>query len=165
MNQIAIFQPRSVLSLCISWFWVMFATALISCNGGGTSTYTVGGTVSGLTGGSLVLKNNGGDALTIAANSTSFTFATTQVSGAGYSVAVGSQPNGLTCSVSNGSGTIANTSIPDVTVVCQSQYVYVPNRDSHPVFTVSMFTISPTTGVLTALNPATITDTDFHSPT
>ena len=167
MNQIAISQPRSVLSLWISWFWVMFATALISCSGGGggTSTYTIGGTVAGLTGGSLVLKNNGSDALTITANSTSFAFATAQTSGATYSVAVGSQPNGLTCSVSNGSGTIANASITNITVFCQSQYVYVPNRDSQPVFTVSMFTISPTTGVLTALSPATITDTDFHSPT
>lgn len=164
MNQLVTSQPRSVFSLCISWFWVMFATALISCSGGGTSTYTVGGTVSGLAGGSLVLKNNGGDALTIAANSTSFAFATTQTSGTTYSVAVGSQPNGLTCSVSNGSGTIANSSIANVTVFCKSQYVYIPNRDSQPVFTVSMFTISPTTGVLTALNPATITDTDFHSP-
>jgi 6-phosphogluconolactonase len=164
MIQIAISQPRSVLSLYISWFWVMFATALISCSGGGTSTYTVGGTVSGLTGGSLVLKNNGGDALTIAANSTSFTFATTQVSGTGYSVAIDSQPNGLTCSVSNGSGTIANTSISNATVVCQSQYVYVPNRDSSAPITVSVYEISPSTGILTALSTSTVTDPDLNSP-
>ena len=164
MNKIVTSQPRSVLSLCISWFWVMFATALISCSGGGTSTYTVGGTVSGLTGGSLVLKNNGGDALTIAANSTSFTFATTQVSGAGYSVAIDSQPNGLTCSVSNGSGTIANTSISNATVVCLSQYVYVPNRDSSAPITVSVYEISPSTGILTALSTSTVTDPDLNSP-
>ena len=140
MNQIVISQPRSVLSLCISWFWFMLATALISCSGGGTSTYTVGGTVSGLTSGTLVLKNNNGDDLTINANSTSFTFASTKTSGAVYSVTVGSQPNGLTCSVSNGSGTIANTSISNATVVCKSQFVYVPNRDTFPTFTVSMYT-------------------------
>ena len=164
MNKIVTSQPRSVLSLCISWFWVMFATALISCSGGGTSTYTVGGTVSGLTGGSLVLKNNSGDDLTISANSTSFTFATTQVSGAGYFVAVGSQPNGLTCSVSNGSGTIANTSITNVIIVCQSQFVYVPNRDSSAPITVSVYEISPSTGLLTALSTSTVTDPDLNSP-
>lgn len=164
MNKIVTSQPRSVLSLCISWFWVMFATALISCSGGGTSTYTVGGTVSGLTGGSLVLKNNSGDDLTISANSTSFTFGTTQVSGAGYFVAVGSQPNGLTCSVSNGSGTIANTSITNVIIVCQSQFVYVPNRDSSAPITVSMYTISPSTGILTSFSPSTVTDSNLNSP-
>ena len=55
--------------VCCSLF--LFLTA---CGGGGSSTptYTVGGTVSGLTSGSLVLKNNTGDDLTINANSTSF---------------------------------------------------------------------------------------------
>ena len=47
-------------------FVAAFAAMLVSC--GGTPTYTVGGTVSGLTSGSLVLKNNNGDDLTISAN-------------------------------------------------------------------------------------------------
>jgi hypothetical protein len=46
-----------------------FAVMLVSCGGGSSApTYTVGGTVSGLTSGSLVLKNNNGDDLTISAN-------------------------------------------------------------------------------------------------
>jgi YVTN family beta-propeller protein len=165
MIQIAISQPRYVLSLYISWFWVLFATVLISCSGGGTYTYTVGGTVSGLTAGSLVLKNNGGDALTIAANSTSFTFATTQVSGTGYSVTIDSQPNGLTCSVSNGSGTIANTSILNATVVCQSQYVYVPNNSgSGSDGSISVFTVDPISGILTALSQPIVTGAGLNNP-
>ena len=165
MNQIVITQPRSVLSLWISWFWIIFSAALISCSGGGTSAFTVGGTVSGLTGGSLVLKNNGGDALTIAANSTSFAFSTTQTSGAGYSVAVGSQPNGLTCSVSNGSGTIANASITNVTVVCKSQYVYVPNNSgSGSDGSISVFTVDPISGILTALSPSIVTGAGLNNP-
>jgi 6-phosphogluconolactonase len=151
-----------------------FAVMLMSCGGsstptytiGGSSTptYTIGGTVSGLTGGSLVLKNNVNDALTIAANSSSFTFVTPLASGATYSVAVGSQPSSLTCSATNGSGSIANTSIINVTVICKPQYVYVPNRDSSAPITVSVYELSPTTGILTALSPSTVTDPDLNSP-
>ena len=69
--------------------------AIVGCGGGGggssttTPTYTVGGTISGLTSGTLVLKNNNGDDLTINANSTSFTFATALASGSAYTVTVG----------------------------------------------------------------------------
>lgn len=42
---------------------------LAACGGGGGAapTYTVGGTVSGLSGSGLVLRNNGGSDLTITA--------------------------------------------------------------------------------------------------
>lgn len=147
---------------------------LTACGGGGTSsttsttsnstpTYTIGGTVSGLTSGTLVLKNNGGEEFTVNANGTNFTFATALASVSTYSVAVSSQPKGLTCFVTNGIGAITNAAITNITLVCKAQYVYIPNRDSGP-FTVSMYTISPSTGILTALSPATITHTDFHSP-
>ena len=71
-----------------------------------------------MTSGSLVLKNNAGDALTINANSTSFTFATAVASGAAYAVTAGTQPSGLTCSVSSGSGTIASANVTNVGVAC-----------------------------------------------
>jgi hypothetical protein len=95
---------------------------LTACGGGGSSTptYTVGGTVSGLTSGSLVLKNNGGDALTISANSNTFNFATAVASGAGYTVTVATQPSGLTCSVSDGTGTVASANITNISVTCSS---------------------------------------------
>ena len=96
-----------------------FAVMLVSCGGGsGTPTYTVGGTVSGLTSGSLVLKNNNGDDLTISANSTSFTFATPVASGASYTVTAATQPSGLICSVSDGTGTEAIANVTNVTVTC-----------------------------------------------
>jgi hypothetical protein len=97
---------------------IAFAVALVSCGGGSTPTYTVGGTVSGLTSGTLVLKNNNGDDLTISANSTSFNFVTALASGAAYSVTAGTQPIGLTCSVSSGSGTIASANVNNVVVAC-----------------------------------------------
>jgi len=80
-------------------------------------TYSVGGTVSGLTQSGLVLSN-GSDSLTVAANTTSFVFATSLAAQTTYSVAVSTQPTGATCTVSNGSGTIAAAAVTNVQVTC-----------------------------------------------
>lgn len=85
-----------------------------------TNTYTVGGTLSGLgSGKQLILNNNGGDALTLTANG-SFTFATALNSGSNYSVTVGTQPSGQTCSVSNASGSSTLGNVTNVSVTCTS---------------------------------------------
>ena len=80
-------------------------------------SYTVGGSVTGLVGGGLVLQDNGGDDLTIGADG-NFTFPTTLADGAAYAVTVGTQPSGETCSVANGSGTIAGANVSNVAVSC-----------------------------------------------
>ena len=59
-------------------------TVAISC---ATNQYTVGGTVSGLAGGALVLQDNGGDDLTVTADG-AFAFPTAIASGAGFEVTV-----------------------------------------------------------------------------
>jgi len=82
-----------------------------------TSIYTVGGTVSGLTGSGLVLKNNGGDDLSIAADG-SFTFASKIADGNTYAVTVGTQPSGQTCVLTNPSGTISGANVTNVAVQC-----------------------------------------------
>src|SRR6185295_15840463 len=89
----------------------------VSCATNPPPRYTVGGTVSGLTGSGLVLRNNGADNLPISANGP-FTFATSLTSGSGYSVTVFSQPSGQTCTVSGGSGTIGNANVTSVAVSC-----------------------------------------------
>lgn len=81
-----------------------------------TNAYTVGGTVSGLSG-TVVLQDNGGDDLTINSNG-SFTFATPVAQGASYSVTVLTQPTGQTCSVTNGSGTMGGANVTNVGVNC-----------------------------------------------
>ena len=68
-----------------------------SASAGGTTSFTVGGSVSGLSG-SVVLQDNGGDNLSVAANG-SFTFATSLASGAAYAVTVKTNPSGQTCTV------------------------------------------------------------------
>ena len=119
----------------------------VNCGGGSsTPTYTIGGTVSGLTSGSLVLKNNNGDDLTISANSTSFTFTTALASGTAYSVTAGTRPSRLACDITNNTGTIASANVTGVTITCISPVYMVEDGGS-----VVMYASNATTGILTAL--------------
>ena len=86
------------------------------------ATYSVGGTVSGLSG-TVVLQDNGGDNLSVAANG-SFTFATRLASGAAYGVTVKTNPTGQTCTVSSGSGTVASANVTSVAVSCAAVATY-----------------------------------------
>lgn len=82
--------------------------------------YQVGGLVTGLVSGeSVVLQNNGGDNLTVSADG-SFTFPTSLTNGDAYAVTVLTQPGPLTetCTVTNGSGTIAASDVTNVAVAC-----------------------------------------------
>jgi len=101
--------------------------AVVGCGGSKKSsppapaTYTVGGTVTGLTGAGLVLQNNGGSNLTVSAKATTFTIATAVQSGSPYSVTVLTQPAGQNCTVSNGSGT-SSANVTSVRVTCVQAY-------------------------------------------
>lgn len=86
-------------------------------------THTVGGTVSGLTGAGLVLRNNGTDNLSVAANAAAFTFPAPVNAGSAYNVTVFAQPAGRTCTVTNGSGT-ASTNVTNVAVTCVATVTY-----------------------------------------
>ncbi len=81
-------------------------------------TYTVGGTVSGLTAGkSLVLRNNGGDDRTVSGNGP-FTFPTGLRDGAAYAVTVSTPPAGMSCPVTGGTGVIAAADVTAIQVIC-----------------------------------------------
>ena len=90
--------------------------------GGSGSTYAVGGSTSGLSG-TVVLRNNGGDDLTLNANGP-FTFASKLASGTAYNVTVKTNPGGQTCSVANGSGTIGSADVSNVAVSCTANPTY-----------------------------------------
>jgi hypothetical protein len=82
-------------------------------------TFTVGGSTTGLAGTGLVLRNNAGDDLAIAANG-NFTFGQALAAGAAYAVSIRSQPNGpdQVCSLTGGSGNIAAANVTTVAVTC-----------------------------------------------
>jgi 6-phosphogluconolactonase len=127
------------------------------------NVYTVGGSISGLTGSGLVLQNNAGDNLNVAAKATSFMFPTAIPSGGSYAVTVLTQPGSPAqqCSVTDGTGTVGVMSISNVVVSCinVARFVYVANSTDGVNGTgdVSAFTVNPNTGVLTAVPGGPVT--------
>src|SRR6202521_2076521 len=115
-----------------------------------TNSYTIGGMVTGLTGSGLVLRDNGGDDLSVTAAG-AFTFATPVPSGMTYSVTVFNQPAipNPPCTVANGtgSGTVTNANVTTVVVAC-GRFAFVANSGSG---TVSSYSVNSTTGALTAV--------------
>jgi serine/threonine-protein kinase len=87
-----------------------------------TNGYPVGGTVTGLAGGGLVLQNNVGDDLPVAADG-SFRFPQPVASGAAYEVTVKAQPTAPAqiCSVSRHGGIVTDSAVADVMVVCATR--------------------------------------------
>jgi subtilisin-like proprotein convertase family protein len=107
-----------------SVFAAFAAMGLFGCGGGGgpfislLNVYTVGGTITGLSG-TVVLQNNSSNNLAVSANG-AFTFTTRLTSGSAYAVTVLTQPVGpsQTCTVTNGSGTVGSTNVTNVSVSC-----------------------------------------------
>lgn len=79
------------------------ARASLSSTTASSSSFSIGGTITGLTTSGLILQNKAGDDLNVASGSSSFTFPT-KVSST-YSVTVKTQPASLNCTVTNASGT------------------------------------------------------------
>ena len=88
----------------------------VACTANPAQTYTIGGTVSGLSG-SVSLQDSGGTPLAVSANG-SFTFPVGLVEQAAYDVTVANQPAGQTCTVANGAGTVQGANVAGVTVNC-----------------------------------------------
>ena len=96
---------------------MLLATAGCSGRGGGgTATYKVGGTVTGLNG-KLVLQNNGGNDLSVTASGT-FTFTMALTGGRSYSVTVKTQPGAQSCYGTNLTGTISGANVTNVSIGC-----------------------------------------------
>ncbi|HEY2532519.1 MAG TPA: choice-of-anchor tandem repeat GloVer-containing protein [Xanthobacteraceae bacterium] len=81
-------------------------------------TYTVGGSISGLTANALVLLDNGGDALSPSANATQFTMNTGVAFGSPYAITVQTEPLGLVCAVSNGTAFMGAADVTNVNISC-----------------------------------------------
>jgi hypothetical protein len=93
----------------------------VNCTNNPPATVTIGGTVTGLTSGTLTLQNNLGDNLEVTTGT--FTFPTAIASNSPYFVSVLGHPVGLTCMVTaNGSGASA-TDVNNVQVECEDNAV------------------------------------------
>jgi 6-phosphogluconolactonase (cycloisomerase 2 family) len=101
------------------------ALLLVGCGGGGSggggssASYSIGGTVTGLTGSGLVLQTSAGD-LVVVPKAGAFTFANQLGNGASYAVTVKTQPSApaQNCTVANGSGTVGTANVTTVAVTC-----------------------------------------------
>ncbi len=82
------------------------------------NVHTVGGTVSGMVAGTLVLRDNGGDDLVVNFPNTSFVFNTAIVDNGSYMVTVATQPTVQHCSVSASSSNVGTSDVSDVSVSC-----------------------------------------------
>jgi sugar lactone lactonase YvrE len=88
-----------------------------------TPSYAIGGSLSGLTGGTLRLLDNLQDATTLTTNG-AFTFASSVSFNKPYSVTVHSNPLWQSCSVINSSGT-ATANVSNISVNCSSDVAVV----------------------------------------
>jgi DNA-binding beta-propeller fold protein YncE len=108
------------------------ALLLSACGGGadtppaepGASTFTLGGTVTGLAAGASITLTNGDASATVERNGT-FAFPSRLAAGSGYAVGIGSQPKGQFCEVAQGSGSAGDGSATAVAVTCKTAHVYV----------------------------------------
>jgi len=119
--------------------------------------YTVQANVNGLAGTGLVLQNNGGDDLAISADGT-HVFATLLADGSAYDVTVATQPTDppQTCTVTNGSGTIAEASVTVDVTCAASAYTVTASANGNGTITPTsaevdhgadaVFTVTPATG-------------------
>jgi hypothetical protein len=98
-----------------------------------SQTYTVGGTLSGLTAGnSVTLADNGTDSLFLSANG-AFTFAKALPGGAAYNVTVSTQTAGEVCAVTGGAGVVAAANVTSVAVSCKAPTLQIVPAASNPV--------------------------------
>ena len=143
---------------------VAVSLSLASCGGGGgskTRSYSIGGSVSGLTG-TLVLQNNGASDLTVTRNG-GFTLASLVPQGSAYRVTVLTQPANQLCTVANGVG-IATANVSNVAVTCVTQATYTIggtisglNSAGLQISAGSTNTVSPASGATTFTLPEAVT--------
>src|ERR1035437_10372023 len=119
---------------CVFILSVITLLTFVGC-GGPTptpTTYTIGGTVSGLSGTGLVLQDNGADSLPVNADG-AFTFATLIDRGFPYAVTVLTQPTSpaqYCAATANGSG-VASADVTNVQVAC----ITMPITPGHNLWT------------------------------
>lgn len=150
---------RSNVALALS------SVLLCSCGGGGGSSgpHTVSVKVSGLVGSRLALQLNGsnsGTAIGPAGNGSYSSLFSNIPSGTSYNITVATQPTtpSQTCIVQNGSGTISDSDITNVEVVCTTnpaRFLYTPVFGANSI---SGFAIDASSGALTPISGSPFAD-------
>ncbi len=89
--------------------------------------YSLGGSISGLGQSAGLSLSNGTDTLAVAGGATRFTLSKLIAPGTAYNLQISSQPSGLVCSISGGSGVMGSAAITSVSVLCASAAAPIPS--------------------------------------
>jgi hypothetical protein len=92
---------------------------------GAPGMYSIGGTVTGLTGNGLALTTAGEPPLTVAPATTRFVFPYVRATGTPYQVSILQQPAGEACVVSNAAGTVPTGNVTNIAVTCATVPVLI----------------------------------------
>jgi hypothetical protein len=135
MNQQVLFR-FGAWGLRSAWAAALIVVGtLTSCSGGSFHFYSVGGSVSGLSGIGLVLQANGTDELTVTKPG-AFSFSKHLPDGSAYKIAILAQPTKpiQNCVVMNGTeaGTLVHANVTSIAVRCANvgRFVYTNNVGS-----------------------------------
>ena len=118
-------QPRRTWSIAPAvTFLAGSMLAFAGCSGGGhsgsaSSNYTIGGTISGLTAGSVVLLN-GDSTVSVSSSETTWVFPGSFAANSSYAVTVESQPVSEVCVVDGGSGASLTANLSNIAVTCSA---------------------------------------------
>jgi 6-phosphogluconolactonase (cycloisomerase 2 family) len=119
-----------------------------------TNSYTLGGSVSGLTGSGLIISD-GVESITIS-SAGSFSFPTKLETGKNYAITIKTQPvstppQNCTLRDSSGAGTVGSADVTSVQIVCANigRFLYITEPQSNSVHG---YSIDPVSGGLTALS-------------
>ena len=93
------------------------ANAVVTCS---NKAFTLGGTIQGLTVSGLVLAN-GTDTLSVSSGTTTFTMLKSVAYTSSYALTVMTQPAGLACAVSHGTGTMPASNVNTIAISCTDQ--------------------------------------------
>ncbi|WP_243401405.1 DUF1554 domain-containing protein [Leptospira harrisiae] len=91
-----------------------------SANVSNQTGFTIGGKISGLTGGGLTLILNHKNSLMVPSGSTEFAFPVQIPAGINYEVNFSTQAEGNYCELVNSTGTVSNQNINDIEINCQA---------------------------------------------
>lgn len=97
---------------------LLCAATLAACGGGGGGSMLLGGSISGMNRGPLVLTNNGGADLTIKDPASSFVFPGTVEGDASFNIQVKSSPTGQECKANNNTGKANYYSVSQTQIIC-----------------------------------------------
>ncbi|MGA7749071.1 MAG: kelch repeat-containing protein, partial [Gallionella sp.] len=181
-----IFITRLIIS--VSFLASILLTACSNCGTTGSvcnssglgvappaTSYTIGGTLSGLASGNqIIIADNGVDNTILSANGT-FTFPTPLANGSAYSIAIITLPTNQPCTYTYGAGIVAGANVTSINIICgpavagvwspANPMITAPaGRESHTATLLSDGTVLVAGGLTDPAAPAVLSTSELYDP-